>query len=631
MSGQLQLRRGTTAQNNAFTGAVGELTYNTDDGGLISHNGVTAGGYPGGGYLYAPGAVVTNVQAKLQETVSVKDYGATGTGADDTVAIQLAITSNPGKTIFFPAGTYVITATLTISANNTQLVGAGSNCTYIRNDSAGLDAVRIFSVATASASDFVNGCGVSQIYIFRTVAATTGAGIRVRQVNGGIFKDFIVSNCPEGVVVEGGQFNTFDTFKLFANGAVFDLNLVETSALMTFKEATLSGGLFQPCFTCTVSNFFTAGSKKVYSVFLIANVDGLQMSSGYAAGGRWTLFHAKGLRDGGYIAGVTATGIYFDAVGNVTGSNNCVYIASDAFSTFAIYDVSFSNCVFGNTVAGAILGRRSVVTLKCIGCTFVNINTWSIDVEGDSNVSSLNLVGNQINGTGLLASGAGAVIGKNLLSFAYTGNTVRIDSGAGATLLLTGTIRSASIVGNTNQANTADLSYSGAILAGRLVISGNSGSDTNPNTTFSGERVGNLAVTDANTLDWYEENSFTPTFSFGLAAVGLTYTTQTGRFTRIGNRVHFNAILTLSAKGSSTGTARLASLPYANGSGFQAAVSFRASSLQSSVGDTALSAVVQTSSTGVEFYKMASGSGVLLVDTDITDTSTFIVAGTYQV
>ena len=44
MSGQLQLRRGTTAENDAFTGAVGELTVDTTLDQLRLHDGVTAGG-----------------------------------------------------------------------------------------------------------------------------------------------------------------------------------------------------------------------------------------------------------------------------------------------------------------------------------------------------------------------------------------------------------------------------------------------------------------------------------------------------------------------------------------------------------------------------------------------------------
>lgn len=58
------------------------------------------------------GAVDTNVEAKLQQTVSVKDFGATGDGVtDDTAAIQLAIdsTSVTGATLYVPAGTYMVT------------------------------------------------------------------------------------------------------------------------------------------------------------------------------------------------------------------------------------------------------------------------------------------------------------------------------------------------------------------------------------------------------------------------------------------------------------------------------------------------------------------------------------------
>jgi len=41
---QLQLRRGTAAQNNAFTGALGELTVDTDNKTIRVHDNTTAGG-----------------------------------------------------------------------------------------------------------------------------------------------------------------------------------------------------------------------------------------------------------------------------------------------------------------------------------------------------------------------------------------------------------------------------------------------------------------------------------------------------------------------------------------------------------------------------------------------------------
>ena len=41
----LQFRRGTTTQNNAFTGALGEITYDTTVDTLRVHDGSTAGGF----------------------------------------------------------------------------------------------------------------------------------------------------------------------------------------------------------------------------------------------------------------------------------------------------------------------------------------------------------------------------------------------------------------------------------------------------------------------------------------------------------------------------------------------------------------------------------------------------------
>ena len=46
MAKRVQLRRGTTAQSNAFTGAVGEVTVDTDKDVLVVHDGVTIGGHP---------------------------------------------------------------------------------------------------------------------------------------------------------------------------------------------------------------------------------------------------------------------------------------------------------------------------------------------------------------------------------------------------------------------------------------------------------------------------------------------------------------------------------------------------------------------------------------------------------
>lgn len=68
MPKQVRLRRGTTAQHASFTGADGEVTFDTTKKALVVHDGVTAGGLPVDGYVkLAPGSLMAeqNIQSRL--------------------------------------------------------------------------------------------------------------------------------------------------------------------------------------------------------------------------------------------------------------------------------------------------------------------------------------------------------------------------------------------------------------------------------------------------------------------------------------------------------------------------------------------------------------------------------------
>lgn len=73
------------------------------------------------GYLPAgTGAVATTVQAKLRESVSVKDFGAVGDGViNDSPAIALAFAS--GDKVWFPDGTYLMNSGVTKLASNVEV------------------------------------------------------------------------------------------------------------------------------------------------------------------------------------------------------------------------------------------------------------------------------------------------------------------------------------------------------------------------------------------------------------------------------------------------------------------------------------------------------------------------------
>lgn len=68
--------------------------------------------------------------------------------------------------------------------------------------------------------------------------------------------------------------------------------------------------------------------------------------------------------------------------------------------------------------------------------------------------------------------------------------------------------------------------------------------------------------TNVNTLDDYEEGTWTPALTFGGGATGLTYSSRTGVYTKIGNLVFAALNIALSAKGSSTGVAIISGLPF---------------------------------------------------------------------
>ena len=71
-------------------------------------------------YYTYPGGVQRTVQDRLEDILSVKDFGAVGDGlTDDTEAIKLALASaTTGATVFFPENTFRITEALTLSGLN---------------------------------------------------------------------------------------------------------------------------------------------------------------------------------------------------------------------------------------------------------------------------------------------------------------------------------------------------------------------------------------------------------------------------------------------------------------------------------------------------------------------------------
>ena len=112
MSSQVQFRRGTTTQNNAFTGAIGEITYDTDTKTLRLHDGTTAGG---GATVVTTGATQT-VTNKTFTTSSNWNgnpvplgYGGTGSSLTATAgAVPYSTASGMGLTLQGTSGQVLV-------------------------------------------------------------------------------------------------------------------------------------------------------------------------------------------------------------------------------------------------------------------------------------------------------------------------------------------------------------------------------------------------------------------------------------------------------------------------------------------------------------------------------------------
>lgn len=132
---------------------------------------INDGGFKGGGgYAY--------VRERLG-IVSVKDFGAAGNGVtDDTAAIQAAL--DVGGVVEIPAGRYVVSSTLTISQEGTQLRGADDTVKWFAGSLVVFDVAESFTGSSVidCTADYtvVKGVTISASSTTLTIPAVTASG-----------------------------------------------------------------------------------------------------------------------------------------------------------------------------------------------------------------------------------------------------------------------------------------------------------------------------------------------------------------------------------------------------------------------------------------------------------------------
>jgi len=119
MATQVQFRRGTTGEHSAFTGAVGEVTVDTEKKVVCIHDATTAGGFP----LLREDFSNSNLSLGSLSSCALKfvndpDTGIMSTGQDQ---IQLVtggvarLTIDSSGTVSVPSGNMILAGNLVVT------------------------------------------------------------------------------------------------------------------------------------------------------------------------------------------------------------------------------------------------------------------------------------------------------------------------------------------------------------------------------------------------------------------------------------------------------------------------------------------------------------------------------------
>lgn len=212
-----------------------------------------------------------------------------------------------------------------------------------------------------------------------------------------------------------------------------------------------------------------------------------------------------------------------------------------------------------------------------------------------------------VNGTQAIPASSGSATDDGSFRIGAPGTGLVVDSGVYAAGPYYAWIQ---VRARSNYANTYDLALQptgGNLLVGTLTNNANGGVlQLKSGITFPATQV---AATDVNTLDDYEEGTFTPTI-LGTTTAGVgTYTSQGGCYTKVGNRV-FCEILVAWTAHTGTGNMKIGSLPFtSNASVYYSSAAIGDTSGIALTASNTLGAIIVASSTTIAFRQIPVSGG----------------------
>jgi len=133
------LRLTTAASGGQYVQTAGYYAANDGGAGVYAWNSSSTATDNGGTIIQVTGVVTGRWLLLYNGVINVKQFGAYGDNShDDTTAINAAFTAANNSTIYFPNGTYLVTASLTPGSNTISIIGQDRYQSIIRANGTGL-------------------------------------------------------------------------------------------------------------------------------------------------------------------------------------------------------------------------------------------------------------------------------------------------------------------------------------------------------------------------------------------------------------------------------------------------------------------------------------------------------------
>src|SRR6056300_616770 len=420
----LQFRRGTTSQNNSFTGSAGEVSVDTSIDTLRVHDGSTAGGFE----------ITSNAatQTLTNKTIDASNNTLSNIGNSSLTNSAIAVTDGSTSTATSLGGTITFSGT----ANEIE-VGESSGTITV-----GLpDNVTIGGNATVTGNLTVNGTTT-------TINSTnTTLDDNLLELNSGASTN---SN-DSGIIIERGSTGdnaiiawdeSADKFVVGTTTATAsdtgDLT-ISTGTLVANIEGAVTGNADT---ATTLETARTIGGVSFDGSANInlpgVNTSGNQDTSGNAA----TATALETGRTIGLSGDVTATGVSFDGTGNITLSTtiaaNSVALGTDTTGNYVsslvagnLIDLQNNSGESANPTIDVDLSELTTSTADGDGDFFVVVDSANAQkklTKSNINISGFNNDSGFTTNTGTVTSVSG---GNGLTGSVTTSGSLAVGAGTG--------------------------------------------------------------------------------------------------------------------------------------------------------------------------------------------------------